>query len=142
VPYRDWTSSRSPRHYVCRVNEVLRMRSKKIDRGLGLGQMMRSRLLPKSMVIAGLLVQQALAAQSCDDALMVINTCIGGDGAFYSVTLVTAILLRSAGLTSKRLIASARASRLVSAVDAYREAQRFYLFGPKKLLLGERHNFR
>ena len=41
--------------------------------------MMRSRLLTTSMVIAGLLVQQALAAQPCDDALMAINTCIGGE---------------------------------------------------------------
>ena len=41
--------------------------------------MMRSRLLTTSMVIAGLLVQQALAAQSCDDALMAINTCVGGE---------------------------------------------------------------
>src|ERR1700756_1716833 len=74
------------------------------------GQMMRSRLLPTSMVIAGLVVQQALAAQSCDDALMVINTCIGGE--VGEITPDQLACLRSVASDAEREMSAAYQQRL------------------------------
>ena len=72
--------------------------------------MMRSRLLTTSMVIAGLLVQQALAAQSCDDALMAINTCIGGE--VGEITPDQLACLRSVASDAEREMSAAYQQRL------------------------------
>jgi Lysozyme inhibitor LprI len=72
--------------------------------------MMRSRLLPTSMVIAGFIAQQALAAQSCDDALMAINTCIGGE--VGEITPDQLACLRSVASDAKREMSAAYQRRL------------------------------